>query len=136
MGKRVLQTETMNGWPAGRRNLLAGKSTTITYYYRASAEDKQFSHFALDVGVVALISSANKPFASPFIVASPTLALRSPGAGEICTPRDIGNDEGGNTALVRGRVAVADRTGSVGGTYKLNMSTSSETAFLALKVRT
>ena len=122
MGKRVLQTETMNGWPAGRRNLLAGKSTTITYYYRASAEDKQFSHFALDVGVVALISSANKPFASPFIVASPT--------------GDIGNDEGGNTALVRGRVAVADRTGSVGGTYKLNMSTSSETAFLALKVRT
>ena len=69
-----------------------------------------------------MISSANKPFASPFIVASPT--------------GDIGNDEGGNTALVRGRVAVADRAGSVGGTYKLNMSTSSETAFLALKVRT
>ena len=100
--------------------LLAVKSTTITYHYRASAENKQFSHFALDVGVVALISSANKPFASPFIVASPTL----------------GNDEGGNTALVSARVAGADRAGSVGGAYKLNMSTSSETAFLALKVRT
>ena len=72
-----------------------------------------------------MISSANKPFASPFIVASPTLALRSPGAGEICTPRDIGNEEGGNSALVRGCVAVADRAGSVGGAYKINMSSLS-----------
>ena len=94
---------------------------------------KKFPHaFGTEAGALRFVRgsgrhSANKPFASPFIVASPTLALRS---------GDIGNDEGGNSALVRGRVAVADRAGSVGGTYKINMSTSSETASLALKVRT